>query len=156
MNSCYLGLGSNLNRPKQQIYRALKALKKLPCSHLKKISPIYQSRPAGVSIQPLYCNAVALIETNLPAHRLLAYCQHIEKQQKRLRLKHFNARTIDIDILLYDSQTIQSPDLIIPHPRLHLRDFVLTPLLDIWPEAHLPNHTYLTESLKALTTHYLL
>jgi 2-amino-4-hydroxy-6-hydroxymethyldihydropteridine diphosphokinase len=155
MINCYLGLGSNLSHPKQQIHLALKALNKLPCSRLTKISPLYQSRPSGGLIQPMYYNAVVLFETHLPALTLLKHCQQIEKQQKRVRLKRFNARTIDIDMLLYGTQTFQNPDLNIPHPRLHLRDFVLVPLLNLWPEAKLPNGIQLDAQLKSLTTLYI-
>ena len=155
MIDCYLGLGSNLNIPTHQIHLALQALKKLPNSRLTKISPLYQSKPAGVAIQPMYYNAVVLLETNLPVHEVLKHCQQIEKKLKRVRLKRFNARTIDIDILLYGTHSIQSPDLSIPHPRLHLRDFVLVPLLELWPEAKLPGGMQLDVQLESLTTRYI-
>ncbi len=155
MISCYLGLGSNLDHPKQQIQSAIKALKTLPGSCLTKISPLYQSIPAGGLIQPMYYNAVVLLETYLPAPTVLEHCNRIEKQQKRLRLKRFDARTIDIDILLYGAQTIQTHNLQVPHPRLHLRDFVLVPLLDLWPDATLPCGMHLDEQLKTLTTRYI-
>ena len=156
MITCYLGLGSNLDNPKQQINLAIKALQALPESRLKAVSPVYYSMPAGVSTkQPMYSNAVVLLETNLSAHDLLKQCHLIENQQKRLRLKRFDARTIDIDILLYGTQVIDTLDLTIPHPRLHLRDFVLVPLLDVWPEASLPDGRNLNHCLQALTTRYI-
>jgi 2-amino-4-hydroxy-6-hydroxymethyldihydropteridine diphosphokinase len=154
---CYLGLGSNLKNPKHQIQHAIQALERLPCSQLKKISPFYQSAPAGVSTkQPMYYNAIACLETHLAPEVLLEHCQRIESEQKRVRLKHHDARTIDIDILLYGIEVIQTPDLTIPHPRLHLRDFVLVPLLDIWPEASLPDGTCLKACFEALQTHYII
>jgi 2-amino-4-hydroxy-6-hydroxymethyldihydropteridine diphosphokinase len=156
MITCYLGLGSNLDNPKQQIKLAIKALQALPCSRFKAVSPVYHSMPAGVSTeQPMYCNAVVLLETDLSAHDLLKQCNLIENQQKRLRLKRLDARTIDIDILLYGAQTIDTPNLTIPHPRLHLRDFVLVPLLDLWPEADLPDGRHLNHCLETLTTRYI-
>ncbi len=156
MINCYLGLGSNLEHPKKQLQSAIKALHKVPSSRLSKVSSFYQSKPAGGLIQPMYYNAVALLETHLPAHILLKHCQSIEKQQKRVRLKRFNARTLDIDILLYGTQTIQTENLSIPHPRLHLRDFVLVPLLEIWPEAILPNQMKLDTQLQSLSIHHVI
>ena len=152
MITCYLGLGSNLNRPKNQVRLAIQALKKLPLSRLTKVSSLYQSTPAKGLIQPSLCNAVVLLETRLPAHILLQHCQAIEMLQKRTRLKRFNARTLDIDILLYGTHTIQTPILTIPHPRLHIRDFVLQPLLEIWPDATLPGRAKLTQCLNSLQT----
>ncbi|MDF1678203.1 MAG: 2-amino-4-hydroxy-6-hydroxymethyldihydropteridine diphosphokinase [Legionellaceae bacterium] len=150
MTTCYLALGSNLNRPERQVRLAIRALRRLPASRLTKVSSLYRSTPANGIIQPSYCNAVVLLETHLPAHILLQHCQSVEAQQKRKRLKRFNARTLDIDILLYGTQTIQTPTLTVPHPRLHLRDFVLQPLLEIWPNATLPEGTKLTQCLKSL------
>lgn len=156
MIRCYLGLGSNLDNPKQQIQLAIKALQALPCSRFKAVSPVYHSIPAGVSTeQPMYYNAVVFLVTDLSAYDLLKHCNLLENQQRRLRLKRFDARTIDIDILLYGRQTIETSNLTIPHPRLHLRDFVLVPLLDLWPEASLPDGRNLNHCLEALTTRYI-
>ncbi len=156
MIPCYLALGSNLQQPKQQIRRAIHALQTIPCSRLVQVAPSYQSRPAGTLIQPIYYNTVALLKTRLPAHKVLYFCQAIEKQQKRTRLQRSNARTIDIDILLYGTHTINSPNLTVPHPRMHLRDFVLTPLLDLWPDATLPDGTKLTQQFEQLAQHHVI
>ncbi|MDX2345316.1 MAG: 2-amino-4-hydroxy-6-hydroxymethyldihydropteridine diphosphokinase [Legionella sp.] len=157
MITCYLGLGSNLNHPKIQIQTAVDALRQLPNSSLKALSKLYQSAPAGVlTEQPMYYNAVACLETNLSPHELLKHCNLIETAQNRVRLKRLDARTIDIDILLYGTEIIQTSDLTIPHPRCHLRDFVLVPLLDLWPEAHLPDGTNLKACLEALEVSYVL
>lgn len=153
---CYLGLGSNLENPKQQIDTAIQHISALPQTELKKTSAIYQSKPAHVTEQPDFFNAVVLIQTAIPAHALLKHCLSIEQQQKRKRLKRFGPRTIDIDILLYGHQNITTDDLVIPHPRLHLRDFMLIPLLEIWPEAKLPGGKDLKACLTALTTHHIL
>ncbi|MDF1827129.1 MAG: 2-amino-4-hydroxy-6-hydroxymethyldihydropteridine diphosphokinase [Legionellaceae bacterium] len=145
--SCYLGLGSNLNSPKRNLRLACQALKALPQTHVVNISSLYQSKPAGVVGQPDYCNAVVHINTRLPAHTLLKYCQKIEAAHGRVRKKRWGSRTLDIDILLYAQHSIQTPDLTIPHPRLHVRDFMLIPLLELWPEAHLPDTTRLDACL---------
>ncbi len=152
MTTCYLALGSNLNRSERQVRLAIQALRRFPVSRVTKVSSLYRSTPANELVQPSYCNAVVLLETHLPAHILLQRCQSVEAQQKRKRLKRFNARTLDIDILLYGTQTIHTPTLTVPHPRLHLRDFVLQPLLEIWPDATLPEGTKLTQYLNSLQT----
>lgn len=153
MTICYLALGSNLSSPKRQLQTAIKSIRHIPNTCLKKVSPIYQSKPFGVSSlsQPNYSNAVVIIETKLPPGTLLHYCQLIEKKQKRVRLKYWGARTMDIDILLFGGKNIQTKDLTIPHPRMHERDFVLVPLLDIWPDATLPDGTCLTSCLRKLS-----
>jgi len=147
MIPCYLGLGSNLNSPKRHIRLAFQALKALPQTQILNISSLYQSAPAGVIGQPQYCNAVVLITTRLPAHKLLKHCQSIETTHGRVRKKHWGARTLDIDLLLYGKDTTQTPDLTLPHPRLHVRDFMLTPMLELWPDAHLPDGTLLASCL---------
>tara|TARA_R110000868_G_scaffold182114_1_gene423139 strand:- start:82 stop:579 length:498 start_codon:yes stop_codon:yes gene_type:complete len=153
--SCYLGLGSNLNSPKRHMRLAFQALRTLPQTHILNISSLYQSRPAGVVGQPDYCNAVVKINTRLPAHKLLKYCQNIETTHGRVRKKRWGSRTLDIDLLLYGKHSIQTPALIIPHPRLHIRDFMLTPLLELWPEAHLPDKTRLDSCLLNLKDTYI-
>lgn len=132
MVDCYLGLGSNLRGPKRQLNQAIAALRALPRSTIKKKSSVYRSVPMGVRAQPNYCNQVIAIQTTLPAHALLHHCQAIEKKQQRIRKRHWGARTLDIDILLYGSQMIHTRDLTIPHPQMLKRDFVLIPLLEVW------------------------
>ena len=155
MTVCYLGLGSNLNSPKRHIHLAFQALKALPQTQILDISSLYQSAPAGVTGQPQYCNAVVAIKTRLPADKLLKHCQRIETAHGRVRKKRWGSRTLDIDLLLYGQHTFHTPDLIIPHPRLHVRDFMLTPLLELWPGAHLPDGTLLASCLLALESTYL-
>ena len=155
MIPCYLGLGSNLNSPKRHIHLAFQALKALPQTQILSISSLYQSAPAGVIGQPQYCNAVVSITTRLPAHKLLKHCQRIETTHGRVRKKHWGARTLDIDLLLYGQETTQTPDLTLPHPRLHVRDFMLIPMLELWPGAHLPDGTLLASYLLNLENTYL-
>jgi 2-amino-4-hydroxy-6-hydroxymethyldihydropteridine diphosphokinase len=131
MVDCYLGLGSNLRGPKRQLNQAIASLRTLPRSIIKKQSRVYRSLPMGVRAQPNYCNQVIAIQTTLPALALLRHCQSIEKKQQRIRKRHWGARTLDIDILLYGHQQICTRDLTIPHPRMLERDFVLIPLLEI-------------------------
>ena len=129
---------------------AFQALRALPQTQILNISSLYQSAPAGVVGQPPYCNAVVFITTRLPARALLKHCQGIETTHGRVRKKHWGARTLDIDLLLYGDQNIQTPKLTLPHPRLHVRDFMLTPLLELWPEAKFPDGALLSICLNNL------
>ena len=135
MTRCYLGLGSNLRSPKRQLHKALVALRSLPRSTIVKASHIYSTQPWGVRAQPTYSNMVIAIETRLPAQTLLNYCHRIEHKQQRIRKIRWGARTLDIDLLLYGDKKIHSQTLIIPHPLMFTRDFVLIPLLEIAPNA---------------------
>lgn len=135
MTLCYLGLGSNLRSPCRQLRNALSKLRKLPHSVIIAQSKLYATPPWGMRGQPTYSNMVVAIETKLPPLTLLRYCQAIENKQQRLRKIRWGARTLDIDLLLYGTQTITTPILTIPHPRMLVRDFVLIPLLEIAPNS---------------------
>lgn len=135
MVDCYLGLGSNLRGPRRQLNRAVASLRTLPRSTILKQSRVYFTTPVGVRAQPHYCNQVIVIQTTLPAHALLRRCQAIEQKQHRIRKRRWGARTLDIDILLYGQHVIQTHDLVVPHPEMLNRDFVLVPLLEIAPHA---------------------
>ncbi len=137
MTLCYLGLGSNLNYPERQLRMALASLRLLPYSTIKKIAPIYRSKAWGRKAQPPFLNTVIALNTSLDPKRLLGYCQKIELKQGRIRKVTNGARTIDIDILLYGKQKINSRNLKVPHPGMLERDFVLRPLMQIAGEAPL-------------------
>ncbi|MCB1663015.1 MAG: 2-amino-4-hydroxy-6-hydroxymethyldihydropteridine diphosphokinase [Pseudomonadales bacterium] len=145
----YIGLGSNLNDPAAQLRRALHQLQQLPKSQFLALSKIYQSSPIGPENQPDYLNAVVLVNTQLSPEQLLDYLQHIERLQRRIRTIHWGPRTIDLDILLFGQQQIHTDRLTIPHSQMHLRDFVLIPLLDISPNLILPNGVTLIELAKS-------
>jgi 2-amino-4-hydroxy-6-hydroxymethyldihydropteridine diphosphokinase len=136
---CYIGLGSNLNQPKAQLVKAREQLAKL--GQIVASSSIYQTKPMGDIEQDDYLNAVIAIETKLCALELLNELQAIEHQQQRIRDIRWGPRTIDCDIILYDNQTIDHPRLIVPHYGLRERNFVLYPLLEIAPDALLPDGT---------------
>jgi len=131
---CYVALGSNLNNPTQQLNTAISTLKKIPHTQLLKTSSFYQTKPVGFSEQPDFMNAVVSLETTLTPHKLLAELQKIETQQGRVRTIQNGPRTIDVDLLLYGDEVINTPELTVPHPRMHEREFVLTPLREIAPE----------------------
>jgi len=140
MTLCYIGLGSNLNQPLQQLNDAKKKIAKLPETTLLTCSSIYQSKALTLDNEPQndYLNAVLEIETTLDAEMLLDALQNIEKEQGRTREKRWGARTIDLDLLLYGNQQINTERLIVPHSEIEKRNFVLLPLLQISPDLIIP------------------
>lgn len=127
----YLGLGSNLHSPERQLRRAFEHIKLIPRTVILNRSPLYFNQAVGRRGAPPYCNCVIKIATSLPPLSLLTHCLAIEKKQQRIRKVRFGSRTLDIDILLYGQQIIRHKDLIIPHPRMFERDFVMVPLLSL-------------------------
>lgn len=138
----YIGLGSNLNQPKNQLKTALNSLDIHQDITLLEVSEYHEYSallaPENPDPQPNYFNAVAKIKTYLPPIELLDECQKIEQQQHRVRTKKWSARTIDLDILLIDDCVIEQERLTIPHPQMHKRDFVLKPLSEISPDLMIP------------------
>lgn len=147
MTLAYIGLGSNLDNPREHIERALTELAAIPDSQPMACSALYRSKAVGPGDQPDYINAVALLNTALTPPDLLDALQEIEQAHQRLRLQHWGPRTLDLDILLLDQQTISSERLKVPHPYLTQRNFVLYPLADIAPDLVLPCGTPLIELL---------
>ncbi len=145
MVSAYVGLGSNLEEPLNQVTRAFQELNSLADTRLIARSPLYQSRAVGPE-QPDYINAVVRLETKLAPLDLLDALQTIEQAHGRVRSQHWGPRTLDLDLLLYGNQSIQHPRLKVPHPFLSQRSFVLYPLADIDPNLQLPDG----ETLQAL------
>lgn len=141
----YIGLGSNLANPRAQVEQAFVDLAALPNSILRSCSSLYSSRAVGPGDQPDYVNAIALLQTELTPLALLDALQEIEQDHRRVRSEHWGPRTLDLDILLLDQQTIDSERLKVPHPYLTQRNFVLYPLADIAPELHLPDGQSLQE-----------
>lgn len=131
MNLCYLALGSNLKSPERQLRQAIAAIRVFPRTYLIKQASFYYSQAWGRKAQPNFVNTVVCINTALSPLDLLFYCQQLEKKQERVRQVRWGSRTLDIDILLYGTLKLHSKALILPHPRLHLRDFVFVPLLEI-------------------------
>lgn len=138
MINCYIGIGSNLHNPQQQVEQAILALLDLPKANLIRRSSWYRSRPVGPVKQDDFINGVALIQTKLTPLELLDALQAIESRQGRIRQQHWGPRTLDLDLLLYGDQTIEHPRLVVPHIQLKKRRFVLEPLHEISPELKLP------------------
>ncbi len=131
VGSVYIGLGSNLEQPFQQVKNAIVAIDALPGTRVIKDSGYFKSRPMGPEDQPDYINAVIEVETQMQALDLLKRCQAIELQQGRIKMRRWGERTIDLDILLYADQQIETDELVIPHPGISQRDFVYMPLLKL-------------------------
>lgn len=145
----YIGLGSNLDDPLSQVTRALAALEALPASRCVAQSSLYRSQPLGEAEQPDYVNAVALIETRLPALALLQALFDIERRHGRTRRagERWMPRTLDLDLLLYGELQCGDPCLTLPHPELVRRDFVLYPMSEIDPELVIPGAGHLRDCL---------
>jgi 2-amino-4-hydroxy-6-hydroxymethyldihydropteridine diphosphokinase len=135
----YIGLGSNLNNPPQQIRQAIAAIAQLPQTTLIATSSFYETPPLGPKDQPDFVNAAIAIDTQLEAHTLFEQLQAIEIQQGRVKTRHWGERTIDLDLLLYGNECIHTDNLKVPHPGLKKRNFVLIPLLEIAPDLILPD-----------------
>jgi 2-amino-4-hydroxy-6-hydroxymethyldihydropteridine diphosphokinase len=134
-----IGLGSNLGDKAGNIERAIGRMDQLGA--VTAVSTIYQSAPIGGPDQPPYYNAVVLLETDLEPRALLDGLLGIEQMQGRQRRERWGPRIIDLDVLLYGAEEIDDPGLIVPHPRMTERRFVLDPLLEVWPDAALPDGT---------------
>ncbi|MDP4488337.1 2-amino-4-hydroxy-6-hydroxymethyldihydropteridine diphosphokinase [Pseudoalteromonas piscicida] len=144
MNIAYIGLGANLSEPMAQIQRALDVLAVHPDLSLVQHSSLYGSKPMGPQDQPDYVNAVAKLATSLTAESLLDVLQQIELEHGRVRkAERWGPRTLDLDILLFNTDTINSDRLTVPHYGLKEREFVVYPLLEITPELKLPDGTEL-------------
>ena len=139
MTIAYIGLGSNLDNPVQNISSALQSMRETAETSLVKYSSFYESKPVGPSGQADYINAVAELETKLSAFELLEKMQLIENQHGRIRDgERWGPRTLDLDLLVFGDECIDEFSLIVPHPEIKNRNFVLCPLVEISEDLHIP------------------
>ncbi len=138
LHTAFIGLGSNLADPRAQVSSALEALNGLAQTRVVRRSSLYRSAPVGYLQQPDFINAVAQLETELAPRALLDALLALEHDRGRTREFCNAPRTLDLDILLYDDLIHHEHGLTIPHPQMHLRAFVLQPLLEIAPECVIP------------------
>jgi len=134
----FVGLGSNLNDPQDQVLRALRALDGLPYTRILARSSLYRSAPVGFLEQPDFINAVAQLETELAPRDLLDALLALERDNGRTRGFRNAPRTLDLDMLLYGDLRHHEHGLTLPHPQMHTRAFVLIPLLEIAPGCMIP------------------
>ena len=139
MTKAYVALGANLGNPQEALQAALEDLRQTAGVGETAVSSFYRTAPVESS-GPDYVNAVAEVATTLAASELLHVLQRIENAHGRVRpVGVVNApRTLDLDLLLFGKDTVATPELTVPHPRMHLRAFVLVPLLEIAPDAVIP------------------
>ncbi|HRN61807.1 MAG TPA: 2-amino-4-hydroxy-6-hydroxymethyldihydropteridine diphosphokinase [Luteimonas sp.] len=149
-----IGLGGNLGDARATVLAALSALDSLPDTRLLRASRLYRTPAWGVTAQPDFINAAALVETGLDAQALLAGLLAIERDFGRVRATdgsdRWGPRTLDLDLLLYGDAVIDAPGLRVPHPHLHQRAFALLPLAEIAPDADIPGVGPVHEALAAL------
>jgi 2-amino-4-hydroxy-6-hydroxymethyldihydropteridine diphosphokinase len=138
MTIAYIGLGSNMQSPKQQIKSAIKSISEIPEIQVLKVSSLYKSKPVGPQGQNDYINAVIKIETEFMPLELLDCMQDIENQHGRIRKEHWGPRILDLDILIFGKKIIQDKKLTIPHPEIEKRPFVLVPLAEIDSNCSIP------------------
>ncbi|MBL1263290.1 2-amino-4-hydroxy-6-hydroxymethyldihydropteridine diphosphokinase [Candidatus Methylomicrobium oryzae] len=137
--TAYIGLGSNLADPVEQVRSARAECAAVPGVRELAFSSLYRSPPMGPQDQPDYVNAVMAVSTDLAAPALLHHLQHIEQVHGRVRVgERWTARTLDLDLLIYGEHRIETAELTVPHPGLSLRAFVLYPLFEIAPELVAP------------------
>jgi 2-amino-4-hydroxy-6-hydroxymethyldihydropteridine diphosphokinase len=152
--TAYIGIGSNIGDKKANCLQGIALLAE--ACRVVGVSSLYYTEPIGYKEQEDFINAVAAVETEQSPSELLATCHSIEARMGRQRIVRWGPRTIDLDILLYGSHVINQPDLVIPHPLMAARKFVLVPLAEIAPEAIHPvlkkNASQLIGELKDTST----
>ena len=150
MTIAYVALGANLGDPASTIRAAFGALANLPESRVAHCSSLYRTAPVGILDQPEFVNAVAMLETTLAPEALLDARLEVEQRFGRIRAEKNGPRTLDLDLLLYDDQFVELPRLTLPHPRLHLRAFVLQPLAELAPDLIIPGRGSIAAWLPAV------
>ena len=135
---CFIGIGSNLGDMEENIRQALLLLARDERLKLIRLAPLYRAEPMGFVYQDWFLNTVLELETQLRPAELLHLLQDIEDRMGRVRTIHWGPRVIDLDILWFGGQAVDEPDLIIPHPEMQRRAFVVVPLADLDPNLELP------------------
>ena len=150
-HTAYLALGSNLGDKEANLRRALELLQQRGVEVVKTSSFIC-TEPYGVTDQPQFLNGVCEVRTSLEPLELLQTLLEIDQEMGRVRLRHWGERNIDLDLLLYEDVVLDTPELILPHPDMQNRDFVLLPLAEIAPELV---HPILQKSIEELSNLYI-
>ncbi len=134
MTRAYLALGSNLGDRLAYLQAGVDGLAGVPGMRVDALSRVYETAPVGGPPQDLYLNAVVAVDTELDPYALLDLAQQLERDARRVRAERFGPRTLDVDVLIYDDLVLDDPRLILPHPRMWERGFVLAPLRDVAPD----------------------
>ena len=155
MHTTYIGFGSNIGDRLAFIQKALYLLSQTEGITIKEISSLYETDPVGYEDQEKFLNGVVVIETHLSPQTLLKTLKEIEANVGRQHRTRWGPREIDLDVLIYGEMCLQTPELIIPHPEMHNRRFVLVPLVEIAPDLVHPVLNEITQSLlNRLEDHY--
>lgn len=133
-NKVYLSIGSNVGDRENNLLSAVEKISCIECTKVEMQSSVYETNPVGYTEQDLFLNMAVLITTCIEPMHLIKKLQSIEDSLARKRIIKWGPRTIDIDILLYENLKLEKDNLILPHPKMHERAFVLIPLRDIYPE----------------------
>lgn len=147
----YLGVGSNLGNRCENLLKALNLLKESSGVSGFELSKLYETSPVDFLEQDKFLNGVVRIYTNLRPREVLNLCQDIERRLQREKTVRFGPRNIDVDLLFYDSRIINENDFIVPHPRAHVRLFVLKPMCDLDPDFM---HPLLQKSMRRLVDEF--
>ncbi len=134
MNVAFLGFGSNLGDRHAQLAAALRNLSNDPAVRIVQGSSVYETKPVGKTDQPDFLNMVVQLTTSLSPLALLAACLDVEARLGRERRERWGPRTVDLDVLIYGTEKLNDERLILPHPRMHERSFVMVPLAEIAPD----------------------
>ncbi len=140
MSLAFIALGGNLDCPAARLLKVMGELDNLQQTRLLRASSLYRTAPVGYAGQPDFVNAVALIDTALPPQALMAELLACEARHGRVRDQRNGPRTLDLDLLLYQDRVLEDSFVTLPHPRMHVRPFVLVPLLEIAPDCVVPRH----------------
>ncbi|MFL6580482.1 MAG: 2-amino-4-hydroxy-6-hydroxymethyldihydropteridine diphosphokinase [Burkholderiales bacterium] len=147
MAEALVGLGANLEDPLRQVRQAILELHDIERTQVLAVSSLYRSAPVGYADQPDFINAVVKLQSQLTPHELLDALHAIENRHGRRRSRRNAPRTLDLDLLLYGTLVLDEDGLILPHPRMHERAFVLLPLAEIAPDASVPGRPPLSQLL---------
>ena len=150
MSKIYIALGSNLDEPNEQIYKAINSVDAVDDLSVTHISSLYKTKPIGKIDQPDFINAVIEVEGDISPENLHAALQAIETQAGRIRIELNEPRTLDLDILLIDDLIMKTKKLTVPHPRMHQRQFVIVPLFEINQKLNIPGIGSINKILKSL------
>jgi len=148
VSRCAIGVGTNLGDRGAHLHAAMRGLRAV--SSIVAVSSVYESAPVGGPEQGPYLNAVVLIDTARPPAALLRNLLLIERARGRVRDTKWGPRTLDLDLLLYDRVSLDLPELTIPHPQIRNRRFVLEPLLEVWPDAKMPDGSAVESAVGAV------
>ncbi len=151
--TAYIALGSNMGNGEENIKEALKALSLVPGIKVVASSPVYETKPWGYEAQHNFTNAAARLLVEISPETLLGVCLGVEAGMGRIRKFTNGPRIIDIDLIMYENETRNTKELILPHPRMNERDFVLIPLIDVAEE---PVKCELKEKSERLSEHYII